>query len=200
MLGASGATGTLVVQQALAGGHRVTALARTPQKITANHANLRVVSGDATDTAAVAQALQGADAVISTLGAKKGSLITASTRAIVAAAKQQGVRRVVMLSSAAVSRERVGAVVKLLTSIAMGEMIKDKTAGEALLKASDTDWTIVYATMMTDGPATGAAIMPENVKLSMSHKIARADVAAFLVAEATGNHHSRSAVTITAPK
>jgi putative NADH-flavin reductase len=54
ILGATGATGTLVVEQALAAGHRVTALVRSPHRLTITHRNLRVVKGDATDAAAVA--------------------------------------------------------------------------------------------------------------------------------------------------
>jgi hypothetical protein len=49
VLGASGRTGRLVVEQALAAGHFVTALVRSPEKLTLRHPKLRVVVGDATD-------------------------------------------------------------------------------------------------------------------------------------------------------
>ncbi len=75
VLGATGRTGRLVVEQALAAGHTVTALVRSPQKLTTRNPNLRVVAGEATDAAAVSRALDGADAVISTLGGA-GSVIT----------------------------------------------------------------------------------------------------------------------------
>src|SRR5260370_38195694 len=67
VLGATGRTGRLVVEQALAAVHTVTALVRSPQKLTAANPNLRVVRGEATDQSALARALHGADAVISTL-------------------------------------------------------------------------------------------------------------------------------------
>ena len=114
VLGATGPTGTQLVEQALAAGHHVTALARSPEKLTITNPNLHVVQGDATDRAAVSQAMKGADAVISTLGAK-GSVIAASARAIVAVAKQEGPQRIVMLSSFAVARDRLKAASKLLT-------------------------------------------------------------------------------------
>ena len=60
VLGATGRTGRLVVEQALAAGHTVTALVRSPEKLTAGHSNLRVVRGEATETAAVSSALEGA--------------------------------------------------------------------------------------------------------------------------------------------
>ncbi len=200
ILGATGATGTLLVERALAAGHHVTALVRNPQKLTTTHPNLRAIAGDATDGAAVARALEGADAVISALGATKGALMADATRAIVAGAERHGVKRVVVLSSFAVQRERLGGVAKLMTGLMMGAMIKDKAAGEDLLRASGLDWTIVYATLLGSGPATGATVVPDGATLGMSQKIARADVAAFLLDTATGDQYRRASVTITGGK
>ena len=200
ILGATGATGSLVLQQALDAGHHVTALVRSPQKLTTKHANLRVITGNATNSTDVAQALEGAHAVISTLGDNKGALMADATHAILAGADQHNVKRVVMLSSFAVQRERLGGIAKAMTGLMMGAMIKDKAAGEDLLRASGLDWTIVYATLLGNGPTTGATVVPDGAKLGMSQKIARADVAAFLLDTATSPRHSRQAVTITGGK
>jgi uncharacterized protein YbjT (DUF2867 family) len=197
VLGATGRTGRLVVEQALAAGHTVTALVRSPGKLTTGHANLRLVTGEATDTSAVSRALDGADAVISTLGGS-GSVIADSTPAIVAAARQTGVSRVVVLSSFAVERDRLDAVTRLLTRLAIGTVIKDHRAGENVLRQSDLDWTIAYASVLTDGPASGSVeVLPEAARRRMSEKISRADVAAWMVQAATGVQHSRSSVGIT---
>ena len=67
VLGATGRTGRLVVEHALAAGHTVIALVRSPEKLTNGSSNLRVVRGSATDKSDLARALEGADAVISTL-------------------------------------------------------------------------------------------------------------------------------------
>jgi putative NADH-flavin reductase len=69
VLGGAGATGTPLVEQALTAGHHVTALVRSPEKLTITNPSLHAVHGDATDRAAVSHAMKGADAVISTLGA-----------------------------------------------------------------------------------------------------------------------------------
>ena len=82
-----------------------------------------VVEGDATDRAAVSEAMNGGDAVISVLGAR-GPVMAEATRAIVDAAKQKGPARVVMLSSFAVARDRLTPVTKVVTGIAMGSQIK----------------------------------------------------------------------------
>jgi uncharacterized protein YbjT (DUF2867 family) len=197
VLGATGRTGRLVVEQALAAGHTVTALVRSAEKLTTVNANLRIVTGQATDTSAVTHALDGADAVISTLGGR-GSVISDSTRAMVAAARQKGVKRIVVLSTFAAERNRLGAGTRLLTGIGMGAMLKDKIAGEHMLRRSDLEWTIVYASFLTDGPASGSvAVLPNEAKRRLSEKISRADVAAWMLEAATDDQHSRRSVGIT---
>ena len=69
VFGATGSTGRLVVEFALSAGHVVTAFVRDPKRMPLTHPHLRIVKGDAMDPTAVASAVQGADAVICTLGA-----------------------------------------------------------------------------------------------------------------------------------
>jgi uncharacterized protein YbjT (DUF2867 family) len=196
LLGAAGATGVPLVEQALADGHHVTALVRSRQKLSITNPNLDVVEGDATDRATVSQAMNGADAVISVLGAR-GPVIAEATRAIVAVANQEGLERIVMLSSFAVARDRLTPVSKLVTRMVMGSQIRDKAAGEDVLRASGLDWTIVYATKLTNGPEAEASVVPETEKVGMSQKISRADVASFLLQAATDDLYSRRGVVIT---
>ena len=196
VLGAAGATGVQVVEQALATGHQVTALARSAANVTLTNPNLHVIQGDATDRAVVSQALKGADAVISVLGAR-GPVIAEATRAVAAAAEQAGPDRIVMLSSFAVARNRLKPVSKLVTRMAMGSQIKDKIAGEEVLRASGLDWTIVYATLLTNGPKTEPKVVPETEEVGMSQRISRADVGSFLLQAATDGLYSRRDVIIT---
>ena len=64
LIGAPPAMSALVLEEALARGHAVTALACTSEKL-APRPGLTVVKADVTDAAAVAAAVTGADAVIS---------------------------------------------------------------------------------------------------------------------------------------
>lgn len=197
VLGATGRTGRLVVEQALAAGHTVTALVRSPEKLAIRNSNLRVVAGEATDAGDVARAMVGADAVISTLGGS-GSVIVDSTRAIVEAAHKTGVKRVVVLSSFLVERDQMGALSRLITGVSSGSVIKDKDAGEQLLRQSDLDWTITYPGPLTDAPATGfVEVLPEGTKRRISERISRADVAGWLVEAATSHQTSRRGIDIT---
>src|SRR6476660_9943863 len=60
ILGATGATGTTLTSQALAAGHEVTAVVRDPARL--------AVPADVMDPAAIAPAIDGADAVLSAVG------------------------------------------------------------------------------------------------------------------------------------
>jgi uncharacterized protein YbjT (DUF2867 family) len=197
VLGAAGATGVPLVEQALAAGHRVTALVRSGPRLAIANPNLDVVEGDATDRTAVHRAMKGADAVISVLGAR-GPVIGEATRAVVSVARQEGPERVVMLSSFAVARDRLTPLSRLVTRMAMSRQIEDKAAGEEVLRASGLDWTIVYPTRLTNGPAAGARVVLETGKVGISQTISRADVASFLLQAATDDLYSRRGVVITA--
>lgn len=199
VLGATGATGKLVVEQALTSGHRVNALVRSPQRLKTGHPNLNVITGDATEASDVARAMQGTLAVISTLGAPKGTVMTDATRAILAAGPQHSANRIVMLSSFAVERNRLTGFTKAMTGMTMKSALKDKAIAEEMLRASDRDWTIIHATQLTNAAASGAAsIMPAGVRISMARKISRADVAAWLVNEATtSTGHRRQEFTLS---
>ncbi len=197
ILGASGRTGRLAIDQALAAGHDVTALVRSPEKLTVRNSRLHVVAGQATDVHDVARAMVGAGAVISVLGGA-GSVILDSTRAIIEAAHKTGVTRVVVMSSFLVERDRMGALSWLITRLAGTSTIKDKKAGEELLRQSSLEWTIAYPGPLTDGPATGYVhVLPEGAKRRISERISRADVAAWLIEAATSLQTSRREVDIT---
>jgi len=196
ILGASGRTGLLVVEQALAAGHDVTALVRSPEKLTLRNSRLRVVAGQATDADDVARAMTGAGAVISVLGGG-GSVIVDSTRAIIEAAHRTGVTRVVVMSSFLVERDRMGVLSWLVPGLAGTSKITDKQAGESLLRQSGLDWTIAYPGPLTDGPATGSVhALPDGARRRISERISRADVAGWLVEAASSTQTSRRGVDI----
>ena len=69
VLGASGRTGRLVVEQALGHGHVVVAFVRDLARLPIAHERLTVIQGDVTVAADVARAVEGCDAVVSVLGA-----------------------------------------------------------------------------------------------------------------------------------
>jgi uncharacterized protein YbjT (DUF2867 family) len=69
VIGASRGIGLETVRRALAAGHRVRALARGAAAIDLHQPGLEKVAADALDATAVTRAIEGADAVVQSLGA-----------------------------------------------------------------------------------------------------------------------------------
>ena len=200
VLGATGKTGTELVRKAIDAGHQVTVLVREPAKLTVSGPSLTVITGDARQSGDVAKALVGSDALISTLGSMKSKdeLLTKASQAIVSAAEDAAVSRVVLLSSfLAAPNYSANFMGKVVGGMLKG-MVADKTNGESTLARSPLTWTIVYATPLDKAkPGTPVRVVPTAESVSMSNGISRADVADFLLAEVTGTGHPRSKVTIT---
>lgn len=98
IFGATGRVGVLLVEQALAAGHEVVALARDPASMSLRGERLALVQGDVMRHEDVERVAQGADAVISVIGRRKDSpkeMHTIATRNIIAAMEKHGVKRLV---------------------------------------------------------------------------------------------------------
>src|SRR5258708_17240430 len=102
ILGGRRRNGSHLLTWALEAGHEVRVLARSRQSVPLA-AGLTVISGDATDGAAVAEAVAGADAVLSALGprgAKTPGLLASAARNIVVGMDKAGISRLICVSAA----------------------------------------------------------------------------------------------------
>ena len=188
VLGGTGGTGKHVVQQALDSGHEVTVFARDPAKVTIQHARLRVATGDVTDRSALTAAMRGQDVVISAIGRglsfKSEHLIERGVTEVLAAMTDAGVRRLVFTSALGVGESRRDAPLpaKLFFSTLLRGIYADKLAGDTRIRHSNTEWTIVQPSVLTDGPLTKQYRSGERLSLSGMPKVSRADVAHFILA------------------
>lgn len=201
IFGATGSIGRLVVEKALADGHDVTAFTRDAARVTAEHDRLQVVEGDVTDPASCLPAVKDADAVVVALGAgRKGEVREAGTRAVIDAMSQAGVRRLVCQSTLGVGSSRPN--LNLLWKYVMfGALLRpayaDHVRQERAVEESDLDWTIVRPSAFADqspGPVRHGFGGSESGLLL---KIARVDVAAFLLAQVEDRTYLRRAVSIS---
>jgi uncharacterized protein YbjT (DUF2867 family) len=190
VLGATGGTGRLIVRDAVAKGHSVVALVRS--KASADLPDARMIEGDARDEAILARAMDGCDAVVSALGTgigfRKVDLLTVATRALVTSMMRNGVRRLVCVSALGVgdSRGHGGFVFdRLFLPLLLSQAYKDKERQEAAVRASALDWVILRPAMLTDAPARGNARAFIDLAGVKGGKIARADVARFVVDQLT---------------
>ncbi|MFC6952359.1 NAD(P)-dependent oxidoreductase [Halorubellus litoreus] len=125
VFGATGRTGRPLVQQAIERGHDVVAFARDPSDLDdLADAALTVVRGDAYAGDGVAEAVAGADAVVSVLGQTKAGpddLLTVAGDNVLDAMADAGVSRFVTLVGAGVRED--GESVSL-TGKAMGTLLR----------------------------------------------------------------------------
>ncbi len=204
VLGATGATGKLFVEQAVAAGHTVTAFVRNPQGMPGATPAVTVVPGRVDDVDGLAAALAGHDAIVSTLGNGRGgrykTLILDSTTALIEAAERAGVKRAVVLSAFGVgeSLPKASLTAKLVYRTMLAQVFTDKARGEALLSSSDLKWTLAYPVTLSDKPMGGflASVLSETPKVRGIPKIPRADVAAFLLEAAERNDYMRETVVL----
>lgn len=200
VVGAAGKTGRAVVEQALAAGHQVTAFVRKASDL--DMANVRVAEGDATDRGAMDQAVAGQDAVVDTIGGKTPyrttTLERSTANAIIAAMQHHGVRRLVVTSMIGEGDSEANATwyERLLQATFLRGADKDKAAMESAVGASNLDWVILRPALLSDDPATGHVRVFSAESHEKAHKIARADLAAFIVAQLTSDEHLHKAVTI----
>ena len=163
VFGATGGTGRLIVTQALAKGHTVTAFARNPEGMPSDP-HLRVIKGDVFDFAAVVDAMHGHRAVLSALGArttKKSDVLDRAIPHILEGMRQEYVTRLIVLGAAGLHPDW-SKYQNALTAMALWTARKttlkhpfiDQAAQERLLAASDVDYTIVRAPRLMDGPFT----------------------------------------------
>jgi len=190
VFGASGQTGRAVVREALARGHSVSAFIRDAAKLSIAHTALRVIRGDVGDAAAIAQALPGHDAVVSTLGVGSplahDDVVINGVKTILRAMQAANMRRLIYQSFIGVteSRAAVGFILRFIAPLPLRHEIADHETKEALIRASGLDWTIVRPPKLTNGPRSSGYRAGEDlttwVPLPM---LSRADVAHFIVGE-----------------
>jgi putative NADH-flavin reductase len=207
IFGASGATGRLLTERSLAAGHNVKALLRTPAKFPLS-GKVKVVQGSAFDLTPVLETVEGAGVVISALGAhsplRNENVLPRVVPFIVDAMRQTGVRRIIVLGSAGALPDSLDKqpawrrwfVQKIVYNTFLKWPVAEQISQYATLSASNLDWTMVMPPMLTNGSARGhcridGAALPPN-----GSKIARADVADFMMQQIENPQWIRKGVYI----
>jgi uncharacterized protein YbjT (DUF2867 family) len=204
VLGATGGAGRLIVGEAVAKNHAVVALVRSKTNA-AGLAGAELIEGDARDQAALTRAITGCDAVISSLGTaispfREVTLLSAATRALVGVMERQNIRRLVCITGmgAGDSRGHGGFFYDwLFQPLLLRRVYEDKDRQEEAIRASALDWVIVRPTLLNDEPARGRIRALTDLTGVHGGKIARADVASFVVQQLTVDTWLRKAPLIT---
>lgn len=188
IFGATGGTGQELVKQALADGHMVTAYVRNPDKVKQQDERLAVVQGEMHESEKIAQAIAGADAVISALGPTSNTPerpLTTGMKHIVAAMKKTGARRLITATGAGVADpndkpQLIGRLFGLALRLFARHVLADSQGMVAAIRGSDLDWTLARAPRLNDNPGTGQ-LKVGYAGQGPGTQLARADFARFML-------------------
>ncbi|RBI61619.1 3-beta hydroxysteroid dehydrogenase [halophilic archaeon] len=188
LAGASGGTGTEILDLLADAEFAVRALTHTPEKAHAlrSRGADEVVVGDLLESGDAARAVAGCDVVLSAVGTRSpvrmlvGDLVDGTgVENLVDAAVAADVDRFVFESAIGVgdSRGQMPAAFRLL----IWRVLAAKNRAEAALRTSRLSHTVVRPGMLTNDPATGDVLVGEG-GATVSGSIPRADVARLMVA------------------
>ena len=197
LLGATGRTGKLLLEQALARGHIVHALVRDKRKISIERFNLLLFEGTPSDSFALEKAIQGCEAIVSALNISRKSefpwaglrtpkdFLSTTMSHVVALAKQTNIRRVVFISAWGVfeTKKDLPAWFRwLLNNSSLRYQYADHERQEAVVANSNLDWTAVRPVFLTNSKTPKEVFVSEDNKPKPHLYISRANLAAFMLA------------------
>jgi putative NADH-flavin reductase len=166
IFGATGNVGQRVAKEALRRGHEVVGVVRDPAAVQPPDPRVRLVRGDATNADSVAEAVKGADAVVSAISPRPNARglpapkLVDNARAVIAGLRSAGVRRVLYVGGASTLEIAPGK--QLLDEPAFPDLYKAEALdGREALKvwrteATGLDWTFLSPAMeIGPGERTG---------------------------------------------
>ena len=190
LLGATGLAGGFILDQALAEGYDVRALARTPQKLERYKDQITIIKGDALDAAAIEALLRGSNIVISALGPVKADgeaakmLNSSVTAELLELMPKYKIQRYILVSGAAVvmpgdDRNFTGWLMRQLVFLGLYSELEDKQAEYQLLADSSVQWTLVRCPLIEDQPFVRSPIASLDTPTSFT--LRAGELAAFVV-------------------
>lgn len=189
LFGGSGKTGQQFLEQALAKGYQVRALARDARKITQTADHLEIIEGDVLNPIDVAKTIEGTDIVISLFGHVKDSpawLQSDGTSNMIDAMRKHKIKRIISLSGGGLpfpekdQPKFPDKMIRLIMKTFVPKILNDAIKHAELLKESQLDWVIVRGPRLTNDPKKGSYRVGW-VGVNASTSIGRADLADFLV-------------------
>jgi putative NADH-flavin reductase len=188
IFGATGPTGRCLSTEALAHGYEVTAFVRALQVLQEGD-RLTILTGNVLDAPQVEESIRGQDAVLCALGGSTTPerpnptpVRFPGTKNIVDGMGRAGVKRLICLSAYGVGNSRNrGGLFAMLAWLTLRKGLEDTEQQERVIQDSNLDWTIVRASRLTNAPAKGAYQVGMDLRLGVTAKIARVDVAEFMV-------------------
>jgi len=203
LYGATGNSGSRILNELLTRGHQVTAIIRSPEKLAARP-GLTVVQGDVASVDGIAGRIKGTDAVVSAYAPPPDDTdqILPVTGRLIDAVKQTGVPRLLIVGGAG-NLEVAPGVTVLASGHVPAEWVPIATSHAKLLeqvKKSEINWTYFSpAAFFVPGERTGKFRLGTNQLIANEQgdsRISLEDYAIALVDELESPKHERERFTI----
>lgn len=161
LYGASGEVGIRIARELLSRGHEVTGVSRSGSLDAIDHPDFRVVEGDVTDDAQVAELAADHDAVASAIGPAGGDphVLLEAAEALVSGLREAGVDRLVVVGGGGTLKTEDG--IDFVDHPDFPEQVRPRSlvhreALEFLKDVEDVDWTFVAPpAILEPGERTG---------------------------------------------
>ena len=190
IIGASAGIGLQCARLALEKGHEVTTLSRRVVPLP-DHTKLKRVHGNATNPNDVKTAVDGAGAILVTLGVKSPlatTLFSDSARLLLQVLQETGSSATLLVLTGfgtGDSWNYNALPMKILFTLLLKKVYADKSEQERLVAAGYPRWEIVRPGRLTNGAMTGRyRVLDELVNGMRVGAISRSDVADFMLAQA----------------
>ncbi|GGM98710.1 hypothetical protein GCM10010967_35730 [Dyadobacter beijingensis] len=201
VIGGGGRTGQYLVNQLIEKGYPLKLLLRHPENFTIQSPLVSIVHGDVLDAHAVHELVEGCDAVLSTVGQRKGEPLVASGAIlnVLNAAGGRPVRYVVLAglnvdAPTDVKGEETQKATEWMRST-FPEIHADRQKSYELLAQSDAGWTMVRVPYIEfNGDRSEVKVSATD---SPGTRIDAADIAAFMIAQLTDDTWLRKAPFIS---
>lgn len=203
LFGATGPTGKQIIEEALHRGYALSVYTRDVKKLDAFAGKIGIVVGDLQDRNAIAQCIEGADAVVSALGPNTAKVkadrpIMRGLANIMSAMNQSGVRRLIQVSTASYRHPDDGVDMKTRALALMFKMVARKayddikSTGE-LIADSELDWTLVRIPFLKDDSTNDQIKVGAYGKTKLGMTLSRSNLAKFLMDQVTDKTFVRAA-------
>jgi putative NADH-flavin reductase len=153
---------------------------------------VKLVQGNLFDPMAVRQTIEGADVILSALGARslrKEDVLERGIPLVVSAMQRAGVQRIIALGSAGALSDSLDKqpawrrwfVQKIVYNTFLKWPIASQVSQWQTLSASGLDWTMVMPPMLTNGSPRGVYRIDSDALPRHGMRISRSDVADFMM-------------------
>ncbi|MCK5443696.1 MAG: NAD(P)H-binding protein [Maribacter sp.] len=204
ILGGGGRTGKFLVTQLIDQGYRLKLLLRNPEQFTIHSPLIEVLKGDAVDSEAIHALLEGCEAVMSTVGQRKGEPLVSSqaTTHLLQSMTIYGIRRYIVVAGLNLDTpfDKKSEKTRMATEWMKANypiVHADRKKAYSILSASAVDWTVVRVPLIVYSDTKGELLV--DLEDCKGDTISAAAIGAFLIEQLSDTTYFRKSPFIANP-